>query len=241
MLRNFSNKYLFLKKYEVDLWGSLLFVKKASRIFNMVFEMLCLKHKSCIGYLRWHYNRLSWKGSFKYSISMPFKPDIKRRKKFYLWRLHATAVLRVYYGRRRNTKKFKKYIKQFKHKNVNYITRLLLLLETRLDVFLYKLNFFKSPKRSTSFVKRGNIIVNNKIIKKTNIKLYVNDVVCFRNKKKLYKKLMNRIKKKTVIFNAPPYLEMNYNILKCIIITVPKKSDMSFTFKLELNFLRNIV
>ena len=114
MLRNFSNKYLFLKKYEVDLWGSLLFVKKASRIFNMVFEMLCLKHKSCIGYLRWHYNRLSWKGSFKYSISMPFKPDIKRRKKFYLWRLHATAVLRVYYGRRRNTKKFKKYIKQFK-------------------------------------------------------------------------------------------------------------------------------
>jgi len=141
-------------------------------------------------------------------------------------------MFRTYYGDF-TIKKFKNFIKKLDKTKLDFMSKCLTLFESRLDILLYRLNYFKNPRESRNFVKNKNIKINNKIIKILNYQLYINDIIDIKIKYKLYlkKKIYIKLKKKRIIFNFPKYLQTSYKLLKTIFILYPKKEQIPSIIK----------
>lgn len=147
--------------------------------------------------------------------------------------------LRAYYGNL-NFKKFKKYIKSAFRPNVDFMSSLLLLLECRLDFILYRINFFKTPQEAKQYIKNGFVLINNIVITNYKQRIYFNDVISVKNKLKVNLNLLKRLKLKHILFNFPRYVEVNYNLMKCVLIFYPKIADLPIGFKNDLKLLRKL-
>jgi small subunit ribosomal protein S4 len=169
-------------------------------------------------------------------------PKKKRRKIYnrdYIINIHILLFFRTYYGDF-SIKKFKRYLTRIKTRRIDYVSKIIFLLESRLDILLYRLNFFKNPREARTFIKSKSILINNNLITKLNYQMYINDVMSINSKYKkfLYKQILNKLNKKYVLFNYPKYLEVNYKLLKSIFILYPKKKNIPSIMKLNLSFLR---
>ncbi len=233
-------KYTFIKKYEIDIWGYLISCSIENNFFKKIFKILCNKNKSKIRIIRFLLKKYFKK--FIYSISMARKHHKKLYNKDYIVKLHTFAIFRKYYGDF-TKKKFKSYLKRIDTRRIDYVSKLLFLLESRLDIILYRLNIYKTPREARNIIKSNKITVNNKIINKLNYQLYINDIINikYKYKKFLRKNIIKKIKKKEILFNYPKYLEINYKILKCIFILYPKKKEIPTIWKLNLSFLRSLI
>jgi len=61
-------------------------------------------------------------------------------------------MFRTYYGDF-TIKKFKNFIKKLDKTKLDFMGKCLTLFESRLDILLYRLNYFKNPRESRNFVK----------------------------------------------------------------------------------------
>jgi len=197
-----------------------------------MFKKLCYKNQYKIRMIYYFLKR--YFNLFLYSISMARKRRVKHYNKDFIRKKRTIMVYCAYYGDY-SIKKFKRYIKRVNTRRLDYASKILLLLESRLDIILCRLNLFKNPRESRSSVKNSKIMVNSKTIKKLNYQLYINDVIDIKRKYKkfLIKRLKEKLRKKEVIFNYPKYLEISYRILKCIFILYPKKKK----FRLYENWI----
>ena len=108
-------------------------------------------------------------------------------------------------------------------------------------MLLFKTNLFKSPHEIKLLIKAGYIYVNNKIAKYYKQQLYLNDVISVGQNNINYNILLNKLKKRIVMFNFPRYLEINYEIMKFIFIFYPKFRDISSPLKKDLPLLRKVI
>ena len=138
----YKNK--FMRKYEVDLWGDLVSYKKINRFFNKMFWIYCYKYRFKLPILRLYFRKKRNK-NFNYSTLIPKRFFRKFYTRYYIKRLHILRRLRTYYGVL-NLKKFRKYLKSSLKRNIDFTSSLLMLLECRLDVLLWRINLFKSLK-----------------------------------------------------------------------------------------------
>lgn len=154
---------------------------------------------------------------------MAKKRKFKIYRRDYIVRLHNLLKFRVYYGDM-TIKKFRKYLQRINVRRIDFESKICFLLESRLDILLFRLNFVKTPRQAREYIECNKIKINNKIVNKLNNQLYINDIITFDIKLSIifYKKLLNNLKKKKVLFNYPRYLEMNYNLMKCMFIFYPK-------------------
>ena len=139
------------------------------------------------------------------------------RKLFYMFYYNLT-----YYDLRRIAIKAKK---------TNYAIALyLLLLESRIDVILYRINFLSSVYMIRQYIKHKTILINNKVVQNCNCRLKYYDILSFKNNKlklKVLNLLKNRIKlikKKnlnTFEINYPQYYEVFYPLLYVTILPIP--------------------
>jgi small subunit ribosomal protein S4 len=107
----------------------------------------------------------------------------KRRKlyvKNYIVRLHDLLRFRVYYGDM-TIKKFRKYLQKVNSRRLDFESKICFLLESRLDILLFRLNLVKNPREARQYIKNKKIKVNDNIVKKINYQLYINDVITFDN------------------------------------------------------------
>lgn len=214
---------------------------KANKLFNKFFKIICSKKKWKARYLQKLLNRRRNR-IFFYSKRMP---RWRRRKVFIKdnelrWR--SSEVWRTYYGDY-STKKFKHFIKRLKKRKKDFISKCLTLFESRLDMLMYRLNYFKSPRESRNFARNKNVMINKKIKKNLNYQLYINDTIEVIKKWKnvFHQKITSKLKKKKLIFNNPIYLETNYKLLKSIFILYPKKSEIPFILRLDWQFIRYLL
>lgn len=177
---------------------------------------------------------------FKYSINISKRMFKRLYKKHYIRRLHLLMKLRAYYGNI-NLKKFKKFLNFTLKPNIDFMSNLLLLFECRLDLILYRINFFKTPLEAKQYIKAGIILVNNRVVTNYKQQIYLNDIISIKNKEKYYKNFLKRLKLKHILYNFPRYIEVNYKIMKCILIFYPKLSDLPLGFKKDLKILRKII
>lgn len=139
------------------------------------------------------------------------------RKLFYIFYYNLT-----YYDLRRIAIKAKK---------TNYaIIFYLFLLESRIDVILYRVNFLPSVYMIRQFIKHNWIIVNNKIVTSCNYRLKYYDILSFKNKRikinilnllKLRLKVVKGENKNTFEINYPNYYEVFYPLLYVTILPWP--------------------
>jgi ribosomal protein S4 len=242
MKKKYRLKYNFIKKYQVDLWGYLTSCLNENNFFKKMFKTFIYKKKRkirLIRFLLWRPRRV-----FMYSKRIPIKKFFKTFNKTHIKFMRVFLFFRTYYGDF-TIKKFKKYVNSINKRRIDIMSKILFLLESRLDILLYRVNLFKNPREARSFIKMKKIKINNKIINKLKHHIYINDIIDFvlPFKKFLYKNFLQKLlkKNKKILFNYPRYLEINYKIMKFIFIKMPKKNDIPRTWKLNFSFIRNLI
>lgn len=193
-----------------------------------MFKKFYLKNKYRMPILR-NYIEKSYE-KFTYSRNMPVKKRPKNYTRFYISRLHDLLRFRLYYGDM-TIKKFRKYLQQINVRRIDFESKICFLLESRLDILLYRLNLVKNPKEARQYIKCKKIKINGKIVNKLNFQIYINDVITFDSSvSKLFKKTLSiLIANEKLLFNYPKYVEMNYNLMKCIFIKYPIRKTIPTT------------
>lgn len=241
MKKKGSLLYKFIFKYEVDFWGYLTSCSNGKRFFKKMFKIFCFKYKYQIKMIKSLYKK--WYIKFNYPRIMQKKKKLKIYTRDYIVRLHNLLKFRVYYGDM-TIKKFRKYLQKVNTRRLDFESKICFLLESRLDILLFRLNLVKTPREAREYIQCQKVKVNDNVIKNLNYQLYINDIITFDRKISdiFYKNLFLKLKNKKVLFNFPRYLEMNYNLMKCMFISYPKNNkDIPTTWKFNLSFLKNFI
>ena len=229
-----------MNKYEVDFWGYLTSCSNGKRFFKKMFKLFCFKYRYQIKFLKFLYKKPYMK--FNYPRIMQKK---KRQKMFvrdYIVKLHDLLRFRVYYGDM-TIKKFRKYLQKVNTRRLDFESKICFLLESRLDILLFRLNLVKTPREARQYIKCGKVRVNDQAVNKLNYQLYINDIITFEKELSIFffKNLLLKLEEKKVLFNYPKYVEMNYNLMKCIFISYPLRKYIASTWKFDLSFLQNFI
>jgi len=161
---------------------------------------------------------------------LEMKKKMVNYSKPYIAYLHNLLRFRIYYGDM-TIKKFRKYIQRVNVRRIDFEVRICILLESRLDILLFRLNLVITPRAARHFIRCKKIKVNGKIISRLNQQLYINDVICFKKKiaLKFYNYITMKLNLNQVLFNYPKYLQMDYNLMKCIFISYPRFDEIPTT------------
>lgn len=110
------------------------------------------------------------------------------------------------------------------------------LLETRLEVFLLRLNLFPSIYFVKRFISHGNVFVNNKTITYPSYFLCLNQIVSFNRKyyKYLYAWLKSSLKFKRAYLNYPSFAEVDYKLLVAMLIRYPDFKSLTKPMSFDL-------
>lgn len=111
---------------------------------------------------------------------------------------------------------------------------LLVLLESRLDAFIYRCNFAPTIFCAKQFVSHKHVLVNNKTVNISSYRLKLNDVVELKEKSQRlnHRYQKNEYKDKKL----PNYISIENNC-KAQYTKIPKISDISYSTKLEPNYV----
>ena len=186
-----------------------------------MFEIFCFKYRYQIQIIKSLYRKSYLQ--FNYSRVMQKKKKLKLYTRDYIVNLHNLLKFRVYYGDM-TIKKFRKYLQKINTRRLDFESKLCFLLESRLDILLFRLNFVKTQRVAREYIKCKKIKINDKIVTNLNHQLYINDSITFDKILSItfYENLLINLEKKNILFNYPRYLEMNYNLMKCLFISYPK-------------------
>jgi ribosomal protein S4 len=188
-----------------------------------MFKIFSFKYKNEIQVIKSLYRKSYL--DFNYSRIMQKKKKLKIYTRDYIVRLHNLLKFRVYYGDM-TIKKFRKYLQKVNTRRLDFESKICFLLESRLDILLFRLNLVKTPREAREYIKRKKIKVNDQVINILNYQLYINDIISFDNNLSNYFRfnLLSKLENDKILFNYPKFLEMNYNLMKCMFIFYPKSS-----------------
>ena len=233
--------YKFIFKYEVDFWGYLTSCSNGKRFFKKMFKIFCFKYRFKVKIIKSLYRKFYIK--FNYPRIMQKKKKVKIYNRDYILNLHNLLKFRVYYGDM-TIKKFRKYLQKVNVRRADFESKICFLLESRLDILLFRLNLVKTPREAREYIQCSKIKVNDSAVNSLNHQLYIHDIITFEKDLSIifYNNILLKLKKKKILFNFPKYLEMDYNLMKCIFICYPKSNkDIPSTWKFNLSFLKNFI
>lgn len=219
MIRSNLNKFLNVRRFKKDIVGNHIL----SRRFLIVKTFLKKKSKRAF----FDFYRIGF---------VPKPLYFKRKTKFCRYFLKRQQF-RLFYGFLK-IRIIKKIIKRSLKKK-NALAFFLWLLESRLDVLLFRLGFTNSIRMSRTFLKYKFIIVNNNTIKKYdyNLKkfdiLNFNTIIFFFFKKKIINSI---IKNRIVKLRFPRFIEFNLSKLYFIFLEI-SKNDLFFFYKIRVQTL----
>lgn len=113
----------------------------------------------------------------------------------------------------------------------------ILNLVARLSFILFQMNISSNLYFTRNFIKRGFVLVNNKVKINPNYIVNLFDNISFKKNifKKIYLMFKFRLKNNKILINSPNYLEINYRIMTSTIWRMPEGSEIigpfDFPFK----------
>lgn len=187
-----------------------------------MFKIFLLKYKNKLISIKY----ILRKGFFKFNYPriMPLKRKRILYTRDYIVRLHELLRFRVHYGNM-TIVKFKKYLKRINRRRLDFETSVCFLLETRLDILLFRLNFAKNPKVAREYVRCKKVKVNGSFVTSLNYQLCIHDIITFDDDivDIFYNQLEDLIDKQNILFNYPKYIEICFSNVKCMLISYPKR------------------
>lgn len=175
-----------------------------------------------------------WNKKHKIKASKLIKAS-RKRSSLYEKLLKQKKILRAYYGNLTN--KQLQYILNYSKKNAVYKNNPLLLLEHRLDIIIYRLNWVNSIFQAKQFIKHGNILVNGVKITHSKYLIQPGDVIQVKLTSipqviKRLNSVLNNINKYGIL-DYPAYFEVNYKIMSAIMLYTPSLEEIPFPIKLN--------
>lgn len=239
-----------VRRFQEDIWGRFSLNTKAIK----VLKYICQVHQANFLYRKllrkrfWFLKKkltnkkvvkrlkrvlMKRRERFLYKV-MTDEQEIKRlrhslKAKFYF----SMLKLRRFYGnlRRRNFKRI------FKERGLNdkfLVGSFAYFLESRLDVILYRANFFSSIFTARQFILHKKIFVNGVLESKPGLKILLNDIISVPNYKNFYLVLKKRLKKKKLFINYPKYLYVSYLLGIIIMWRLPRIKEVPYPFFMDL-------
>lgn len=120
----------------------------------------------------------------------------------------------------------------------NFNDTVVTLLERRLAVVVYRLNFVTTVAQGIDLVKAGYFMVNRELILKPNYLVQLGDVVevLEKYKDKLQENLQVRLEKEYYPLMYPVYLEVNYEVMAGVLLYYPRMKEVYYPFIVDEDF-----
>ena len=171
------------------------------------------------------------------------KYERPQKKKIYKERLFAKQQLKNFYGciPEYQLKNLFNYLKLKKNNN-NIIHKFIILLESRLDIVIFRSKITKTIFEAKQIINHGKVKINNKIITSSNLILNKGDIITFNNFKILnnyiyIKKNNQNIFLKKIRNNKTNYIEFNNKLNICIFLRKPFFNEIQYPFNLNLKLV----
>lgn len=185
----------------------------------------------------------------KFHIYMLERPKPTKGVKLSKYLMYSSARVnkfRLYY----TTLGYKQFQNLFLLKNIikkNTISSMILLLESRLEFFLYRINFVPTLYFSKQLIQSKGVIINKKLITNKNYKIKLFDFVSISNSmfslvfnylkfRVFNKRLLTFPKISKLIFNVPLYIEVDFVLLQAQLIKYPNINEIFLPMKIELDY-----
>lgn len=232
------NRQKVLPRYEEDLWGKLSTAKKGSRVLRRIYNIYVNDFAKRKSISRAKSHLIPRRKRFNYSMAGD-EIEFKRRRKTVKSKAYLDNLKfrKFYTGLKRS--QFKRlYLDAGKKKAFSW-NYLLLTLESRLEVVLYRTNLFNSVFELRQMLIHGNIFVNGKVVNKPNVDIKFNDLITIKPElyRKLIKKFKSRLAEDRVLCNYPKYIEVDYSVGSVIMHRAPRVSEIPYPFKVNLESL----
>lgn len=237
-LKKTQHNLKLIRRFDEDIWGVLSIKDKPSSVLNYLYEAYQnnFKYKKLLKSRKRSFFLVRKRGKFIYKVVTGEKEFRRRRRSIKINKYLNLLKLRRFYGNL-GEKKFKRL---FRHSTLktNLIGRSFpYLLESRLDVILYRANFFNSIYAAKQFINHKKVYVNGKIVNKPGLRVSVNDIITVKEPLKVYNSLKDRLLKNQVLVNHPVYLEVNYKLGSVIMTQIPTADNVPFPFFMNLNMI----
>jgi small subunit ribosomal protein S4 len=110
-------------------------------------------------------------------------------------------------------------------------------LESRLDVILYRSNFFNSIFAARQAINHNKIYVNGNNVTKPSFTVFINDIVTVSQISDFYKHFKQKLQNNKILTNYPSYLEINYKLGMIVLLKMPFNKEVPFPFFMNLDNL----
>jgi len=112
-------------------------------------------------------------------------------------------------------------------------------LESRLDVVLFRANFFQSIFAARQYINHKKVYVNGMLVDKPGYSLRINDIVSVEKPEYFYESIKKRLTTDKILCNYPSYLYVNYRLGSVKFIKLPLIKEVPFPFFINLERLPN--
>lgn len=139
-----------------------------------------------------------------------------------------------------HSNKLKKYVHICRTKIYSPLRSLLKILESRLDVILYRINLVQSPKTLRGLASLGYVSVNGTQKFRPSFSIKVNNYVDLGIPAWLYPKLKSqfkeRVKKKLIFKPQTSYSEISYKLFRLIKFSEPTEKNVFYPFNFKVYY-----
>lgn len=223
-----------IKRFDEDIWGRLSLIKKPQKILNYLFNVYQNNFKYRRLLRKQHFFFSKKRTKFLYKVVSDEKEFRRKKRTIKINKYLNLLKLRRFYGNL-NKKKFKRIFQQ-RSVNTNIVGRsFAFFLESRLDVILYRANFFISIYEARQYINHNKVYVNGLIVNKPNFKIFLNDIIVLKDPLMFYNRIKQRVEEDSLLVNYPSYLEVNYKLGSVMLIRIPENNEVPFPFFLDLN------
>jgi small subunit ribosomal protein S4 len=165
----------------------------------------------------------------------PGEHGSKRRKASdYGQQLAAKQKLKGYYGNI-TERQFQRLYQQASRRRGDTAETLIGLLERRLDMVVYRLNFVPTIFAARQFVNHGHVMVNGQRVTIPSYLVREGDTVEVRDKSKNLTMVLEAVQQPER--DVPDYLSVDYRSLKGTYVRVPKLADVPYPVQMEPNLV----
>lgn len=179
------------------------------------------------------------KGRFRYRIDIIEKPKIR---KFRNMAGLSFKRIRLYY-KYLSLSHFKKFDKEARRKSGFILTHLIMLLEFRMCVFVYKLSLIRNMYDASDFLKHKFIVIEDRIPSNVNSRVWLFEWIRFRNKnikRKMRFHYIRNLIRGLMYFPIPRYLYTNWRFMFFLIFKKPELKDIPY-WATQLDHVRKYI
>jgi small subunit ribosomal protein S4 len=208
--------------------------KKSTRVLHYLFESYQNNYKYRKLLRKRHFFLNKKQTPFLYKIVSDEKEFKRRKRTMKIANYLMLLKLRRFYGCL-GKRKFKRLFKQSSVYTNVLGKSFAYFLESRLDVILYRSNFFPSIFAARQYINHKKVYVNGVISSKPGMRIFLNDIITLVDFQKLYSLVKKRLKNNEILVNYPAYLEVNYCLGVVVLTKMPVNSEVPFPFFMNLD------